>query len=521
MQNEKHAIRPVALIILDGWGHREESQHNAIFHAKIPHYDAMWKHYPHTTLLASEGGVGLPEGQIGNSEVGHMTIGAGTIIDTSLVRINKSAQEGKFLKNVVFQKIFAHVKNNDSTLHVLGLVSPGGIHSHSDHLNAFLEAAKESGVTKVAIHAFTDGRDTPPRSASKYLRELENELSRLGIGRIATVSGRFYAMDRDNNWERLKQFEDAAFHASAILKSSDRPSEVIEQQYKQGALDEHLKPIVFLDERGKTETIGGNDAVFLFNFRADRVRAFTKKALEYAEGKNMLIATMTEYHPKFAVEVAFPPFSIETTLSSEISKAGFSQVHIAETEKFPHATYFLNGGRNEPHVGEEHIMLQSRQDIPTHDMAPKMRAEGIADEAIKSVEKGTDFLFINFANVDMVGHTGNVPAIIEAAEEIDAQLERVFRAVTDAGGSCVISADHGNAEINVDSETGEVHTAHTLSPVPFIITKENLALRDTGTLADIAPTVLELMALPKPSSMTGVSLISGETPYVGHPTSKV
>jgi len=509
MQTNQNAIRPVALIILDGWGHRADAEHNAINNAKTPHFDAMWKNYPHTTILASEEGVGLPKGQIGNSEVGHMTIGAGAVIDTSLVRINKAAQEGKFLKNAVFQKLFAHVKTNGSTLHVLGLVSPGGVHSHSDHLKAFLEAAKESGVKKVAIHAFTDGRDTPPRSASKYLRELENELSRLGIGRISTISGRFYAMDRDSNWDRLKQFEDAAFRATAILKSSDRPSKVIELQYRQGALDEHLKPVVFLDEHGKTETISDNDGVFIFNFRADRVRALTQIALQYAENKNILISTMMEYSPKFRVEVAFPPFTIETTLAGEISKAGLSQAHITETEKFPHATYFLNGGRNEPHEGEEHIMLQSRQDVPTHDLAPKMRAEGIADEAVKRAEKGTDFIFINFANADMVGHTGNVPAILEAVEEVDTQLDRVVKAVKKAGGVCVISSDHGNAEINVDSETGELHSAHTLSPVPFIVIKENLVLRDRGTLADIAPTVLQLMGLPKPACMTGETLING------------
>lgn len=501
------SIRPVVLIILDGWGHREAAEHNAIVNARTPHYDEMWRRYPHATLLASEESAGLPKGQIGNSEVGHMTIGAGTVIDTSLVRINKAAQEGRFLENAVFQKLFAHVKKNNSTLHVLGLVSPGGIHSHTDHLKAFLEAAKEAGVKNVAIHAFTDGRDTPPRSAATYLRELENKLSRLGLGRIATVTGRFYAMDRDKNWDRLKQFEDAAFRTAAVLKSSDRPSEAVERQYKQGAIDEHLKPIVFLDEHGSVQPISDNDAVFVFNFRTDRARMLVERALEYAAGKNILIGTMTEYSPKFAVEVAFPPFSIETTLAGEISKAGLSQAHIAETEKFPHATYFLNGGRQGPHEGEEHIMLQSRQDVPTHDLAPKMRAEGIADAALACVEKGTDFIFINFANADMVGHTGNVPAIVEAVEEVDTQLERVVRAVREAGGACVISADHGNAEINIDTLTGEVHTAHTLSPVPCIVTREHLALRPAGTLADLAPTVLQLMGLGKPASMTGETLV--------------
>ena len=493
------------LIILDGWGHREEIENNAVAKARTPNYDRLWKESPHALLEASEESAGLPKGQIGNSEVGHMTIGAGTTIDTSLVRINKSIRTQEFSKNPVFEKLFSHVLLKASTLHVMGLVSSGGIHSHAEHLYAFLKAAKERGIERVVIHAFTDGRDTAPRIADKCLKELEVLLAELGIGHIGTVSGRFYSMDRDNNWHRLERFE-AALRGEA-KEHSRKPSEVLKELYASGGLDEHFEPMVFLDTDGKKYTVGDDDAIFIFNYRADRVRMLTEKLLKHAEGKNIFIATMTEYKSEFDVAVAFPPQSLETTLAAEISRAGLKQAHIAETEKFPHATYFLNGGRNEPHPGEEHIMLESRKDVPTHDLAPKMRAEGIADAAVKCVERGDDFLFVNFANADMVGHTGNVPAIIEAVEEIDTQLEKIIEAIEAHGGVCIISSDHGNVEINVDEKTGEKHTAHTLSPVPCIVTGITAHLREKGTLADLAPTVLQLLDLPKPKAMTGESLL--------------
>lgn len=502
-------MRSVALIILDGWGYLEGGKHNAIKEANTPNFDKMWGDFPHTALMASEEGVGLPPGQIGNSEVGHMTIGAGTIIPTSLVRIGDAAKNGEFEKNPVLKEVFSHVKKNASTLHCLGLVSPGGIHSHSDHLYAFLDAAKSARIKKIAIHAFTDGRDVPPRSASVDLAELEKRLSALGIGRIATISGRFYAMDRDNNWKRTEKFMDAALRGEADVRSDKKPSAVIRELYEKGEIDEHLKPMVFPDMNGNALTIKKGDGVFLFNFRTDRVRQLTRKLIAYCKGKSILIATMTEYDEKFKLPAAFPPLSVKTTLAGEISHAGLSQVHIAETEKFPHATYFLNGGRQKPHKGEKHVLLQSRQDVPTHDMAPKMRAEGIADAALQSVKEGRDFIFINFANADMVGHTGNVPAIIEAVEEADKQLGRVVDGVLEAGGACVISSDHGNAEVNIDMVSGEKHTAHTLSPVPCIITKKGFKLRKHGSLADLAPTVLSLMGLKKPLAMTGKSLIAG------------
>ena len=499
--------KPVVLIILDGWGHREDIKNNAIAQARIPNYDALWSEYPHALLEASEESAGLPKGQIGNSEVGHMTIGAGTTIDTSLVRINKAIAKKEFSSNAAFKKLFSHVLKNNSTLHVMGLVSSGGIHSHANHLYALLGAAKAASVARIVIHAFTDGRDTPPRIAHQCLKELEEVLERLGVGHIATVSGRFFAMDRDNNWHRVAKFEDAALKGISPAHDA-KPSHIVGKLYEHGGLDEHFEPMIFLDASGKKHLVAENDGIFIFNYRADRVRMLTERLLGFAEGKNIFIATMTEYKPEYDVVVAFPPQSVETTLAAEISRAGLCQAHIAETEKFPHATYFLNGGKNEPYPGEEHIMLESRKDVPTHDLAPKMRAEGIADAAVDCVKRGVDFIFINFANADMVGHTGNVPAIIEAVEEIDAQLKKVADAVSGVGGICVISSDHGNVEINIDSETGEKHTAHTLNPVPCIITERGANMRVRGTLADIAPTVLELLGLPKPRVMTGRSLLT-------------
>ncbi|MCX6703652.1 MAG: 2,3-bisphosphoglycerate-independent phosphoglycerate mutase [Candidatus Zambryskibacteria bacterium] len=496
----------VALIVLDGWGHREDTKNNAVASAKTPNFNKYWDMYPHSLLEASGLAVGLPEGQMGNSEIGHTTIGAGKVLDTDLVRIAKSIANGEFEQNPTFLKLFSHVKENNSVLHIKGIVGTGGVHGHQDHLIAFIRAAKKHGVEKIAIHAFTDGRDSAPKSASAFLKEIEEVLEEVGIGHIATMSGRFYAMDRDNNWDRIEKATNAMFKAegkSSLLK----PSEMALQLYTEGHIDEHFEPVVFLDAKGQTAPLRENDAIFFFNFRADRTRQISKKILEEIEGKNILFATLTEYHKDFKCEIAFPVVSLETVLAKEIADAGLSQAHIAETEKFPHATFFLNGGKNEPHTGERHIMLDSRKDVLTHDLAPKMRAEGIADAAIKEVEAGTNFIFINFANPDMVGHTANVPAIIEAVEEVDTQFTRVVEAMQKAGGVVFFTADHGNAEVNVDPETGEKHTSHTINPVPAVLTDANLGLRG-GTLADIAPTVLTLFGLHIPESMTGKSLVS-------------
>ncbi len=506
--------KQAVLIVLDGWGYREDAMHNAVAAARKPFFDSLWKKYPHTLIEASGEAVGLPEGQMGNSEIGHTTIGAGKAMDTDLVRIKKAIKAGAtgdFFANPAFLALFEHVKKYDSTLHIKGLVGQGGVHAHSDHLHAFLEACKMHGVSKVALHLFTDGRDTAPQSAAEFIRELEKVMKATGVGRIATATGRFYAMDRDNNWDRVARAEDAIFEAkSAHTHKNVVVSDVIEDLYKNGIKDEHLEPIVFLDENGKGYKVEKNDGIFFFNFRSDRARQFSKKIAERAEKDNLCFVTLAEYEKTLKALVAFTPAAIETTLAAEISKAGLTQAHIAETEKFPHATYFLNGGREKPHDGEKHIMLESRKDVPTHDLAPKMRAEGIADAAVKEIEAGTDFLFINFANPDMVGHTANVPAIVEAIEEVDLQLSRVVKALEAKGGVAFITADHGNAEVNVDLVTGEKHTAHTINPVPVIWTDTAAKLKPTGTLADIAPTLLAHFGLPKPKTMTGESLLSSQ-----------
>lgn len=498
--------KTVALIILDGWGYREEILNNAIKAAKTPVFDSLWSQYPHALLEASGLAVGLPEGQMGNSEIGHTTIGAGTVIPTDLVRIGEAIKNNTLAQNKVLVELFDFVKKNNSTLHIQGLLGDGGVHSHSEHLFAILRAAKQAGLTKVAIHVFTDGRDTPPQSAAKYLKELEALIAEVGVGRIASVSGRLYAMDRDNNWDRLAKVEEALFECKGMICTLKSPAVFLEELYGQGAVDEKLEPIIFTDETGEGIKIQSNDAVFFFNFRADRARMLSQKILAKACEHNIKFATMTEYDASFTCPVAFPSPVIVTTLAKEISQAGLTQAHIAETEKFPHATYFLNGGVEEPYPGEVHILAPSRKDVLTHDLAPEMRAKEIADHAITEINKGTDFIFINFANPDMVGHTANVPAIITAVETVDRELGRVLTALKQKEGVALITADHGNAEVNVDPETGERHTAHTINPVPAIVTKEVVVLNN-GTLTDIAPTVLALLNLPKPRAMTGVNLI--------------
>lgn len=502
--------KPVVLIVLDGWGHREDLRDNAIGQAETPFFDSLLVEYPHTLLNASEEYVGLPAGQMGNSEIGHMTIGSGTIIDTDLVKIAKAIRNDEFVTNPAFVKLFEHVKKHHSVLHVMGLLSSGGVHSHEDHLHAFLAAAKRAGIERLAVHAFTDGRDTSPQSSVENLKRLEATLEELGIGHIASVSGRFYAMDRDKNHDRQAKaeaviFDDIEHDSSPILDK--KPSDVVAQMHADGGLDEHIVPMAFAASDGSMNRIGRHDGIFFFNFRADRARQLAASIAARKAREDFYFVTMTEYDDSDAADVAYPKSKIETTLAAEISKAGLTQAHIAESEKYAHATFFLNGGRNEPHENESHILIESRKDVATHDLAPKMRAEGIVDAAIAEIEKGTDFIFINFANADMVGHTANVPAIVEAVQEVDAQLQRVVTAAAGAEGAVFITADHGNAELNRDPESGERHTAHTVNVVPAILTMHGIQLRHGGTLADIAPTILELLEVPKPSPMTGASLI--------------
>ncbi len=518
--------RPVALIILDGWGYRERSAHNAIAEAHTPFFDSLVMHYPHTLLSASAEDVGLPAGQMGNSEIGHMTMGAGRVIDVDLVKIDKAAARGELLTNPALAGLFAHVIRHDSTLHAVGLVGTGGVHSHQRHLHEFLKAAKAAGVTKVAIHAITDGRDLPPQSAASHLRELEALSRELGIGFIASMHGRFYAMDRDKNWDRVAKAEAAMFEGDAPRRETRAPSEVLDELYKEDAVDEHMPPVVFLDEDGKTWPVAPHDGVFFFNFRPDRARQLSERILARAKGADgsapmdLMLVTLTEYDKALTdagARVAFPQSRGGPTLAAGIARAGPSPAQIAETEKYAHVTYFFNGGEEKTHEGEQFFLIESRKDVPTHDLAPEMRAKEIADTALARIAAGDDFLVLNFANADMVGHTANRPAIVTAVETIDRELARVVEKVLEKGGAVIVTADHGNAETNVDETTGERHTSHTTNLVPFILASRGASIPLSvppddgkgahGTLADLAPTVLALLGLPRPDAMTGRSLV--------------
>ncbi len=502
MKNKKQVL----LIVLDGWGVRESLKYNAIKTAKTPFFDYLWDYFPHATLKTSGKAVGLPAGKMGNSEVGHMTLGTGRVINSDIEKINSAIKSGEIITNAPLLQLFEHVTKHKSTLHIKGLVSPGGVHSHIEHLYAMLKTAKDFGIKNVVIHAFTDGRDTPPQSAHKYLKELEDLISKIGIGFIATVSGRFYAMDRDNNWDRLKKTEDAIFHGKGKKITNKKPSEFIKELHKQGFSDEYFEPLIFLDEKGNSNNIKENDGVLFFNFRADRARMLSKKMAEKAKTNNICFLTMTNHDEHIDCLVSFPIEYINTSLASIISSSGLSQTHIAETEKYAHVTYFFNGRNKKPHKNEKHILIESRKDINTHDEAPKMRAKEIADAAVKEIKKDTNFIVLNFANADMVGHTANFPATIKAVEELDIQLKRIFEAALKNNSTILITSDHGNAELTFDEKNNSKHTAHTTNPVPIILTLKNKKLHN-GSLKDVAPTILELFDIKKPKEITGKSLL--------------
>lgn len=493
---------PAALIVLDGWGIAEDTTNNAIAAADTPTFDRLWHDYPHARFDASGTSVGLPEGQMGNSEIGHMSIGAGAPIDTDLVRINKAIKKGTFAATPALTTLFEHVKAHHGTLHVMGLLSPGGIHSHQEHLFSLLQTAEAFGVQHIRVHAFLDGRDAPPTSGACYLQQLEQVLMKCHDGKIASVCGRYFAMDRDTNWDRIDKAFQTLYSGESEHVISGTPSEALRALYATGMTDEHVEPMVISDTHGPTNAITETDALFFFNFRADRARQLAARASAAMQTLHAPFATMTEYDPAIHALVAFPPFRPTTTLAGTVSKAGLTQVHVAETEKYAHATYFLNGGREEPHEGEEHVLIESRKDVRTHDEAPEMRAREIADAAVSHIERGADFVFVNLANADMVGHTANVPALITALAAADTALGRIVAAIEARGGVAFVTADHGNAEQNHDPTTEGPHTAHTTNPVPAILTNTDYILRD-GALPDIAPTLLSVMGIPVPQEMTG------------------
>jgi 2,3-bisphosphoglycerate-independent phosphoglycerate mutase len=499
----------VALVILDGWGLAEPGPGNAISIAETPVFDRLWAGYPHTRLSAQGRDVGLPDGQMGNSEVGHLNLGAGAIVKQDLARIDDAIADGRFFENEGVGGAGPGGRRPPrARLHLLGLVSDGGVHSGWEHIEATIELASQEGVPDVVFHAFTDGRDTLPHGGGGYLRELERWLRQ--AGRVATVSGRYYAMDRDTRWERTKLAYDAIVHGRGLQASS--AEEAIESSYEREETDEFVKPTVIGDYDG---VVAGDVAIFI-NFRPDRARQLTRALAEpgfeefsRAGGPTLDLTTMTEFRKGWPYPIAFPEARPQTTLAEVIAEQGGRQLHVAETEKYAHVTYFFNGGREEEWEGEERALVDSPRDVPTYDRKPEMSARAAADAfAARWSEDGYRFGIVNFANADMVGHTGVIPAAVEAVKTVDACLGDVVATVEAGGGACVVTADHGNCDHMLEPD-GSPNTAHSLNPVPLIVTAEGLELRDGGILADVAPTILELLGIPQPDAMTGRSLIQG------------
>jgi len=512
--------KPIVLTILDGWGYSPETKGNAIYLARKPNYDKLTKQFPNTLIHTSGPFVGLPEGQMGNSEVGHLNIGAGRIIHMDITRIDQLISSGEFFRQPLLLEAMA--RGRERQLHLLGLVSDGGVHSHIAHLLALLRMARENKVSRVFVHCFTDGRDTPPTSGVDYLRQLEQKMREYGVGQIATVIGRYYAMDRDNRWERIEKAYRATVHGEAETKSPD-PIAAIRASYERGVTDEFVLPIVITDSPapGKTPSPRGlirdDDAVVFFNFRADRARQTTRALIEPnfdkfadpARPKNLCYVAMTQYEKTWPwLRYVLAPEIIEHILAQVFAGMNFKNLRVAETEKYAHVTYFFNGGVEKPFPGEERILVPSPK-VATYDLKPEMSAAGIADAVVHAIEKGDfDAIIMNFANADMVGHTGKLEAAIKAVEAVDGCLGRIDQALRARRGAWMITADHGNAETMIDPVTGGPHTYHTTNPVPLILASEDGAvrLREGGALQDIAPTLLGLLGVPKPAEMTGRDL---------------
>ena len=501
-------VPSVCLVVLDGWALADPGPGNAVEQADTPVFDELWAEHPHSTLTAWGPAVGLPEGQMGNSEVGHLNLGAGAVVKQDITRIDDAVEDGSFAENEALRAAAAAARDGGGRLHLLGLVSAGGVHASMDHLRAIVELAAREQVPDVVLHAFTDGRDTSPDSGAGYIAEVEGWE---GV-RVATVTGRYFAMDRDRRWDRIERAWDAIVHGRASVPEADSGEQAVRAAYERGETDEFIQPTL-VGEEGR---IRDGDAVVFFNFRPDRARELTRALGEHdfaefdlGERPRVALTTLTSYQEDWDYPVAFPPARPEATLASVLAERGIEQLHVAETEKYAHVTYFFNGGEEDLYEGEERRLVDSPRDVATYDEKPEMSAEAAAAAFVESWREGSfGFGVINFANADMVGHTGDIPAAVRAVETVDRCLGQVVEAVHASGGACVVTADHGNADEMLDAD-GHPSTAHSMNPVPIVVTAEVAGLRDGGVLADVAPTVLDLLGQPQPDAMTGQSLLQG------------
>ena len=508
--------KPAVLMILDGFGLNENGEHNAVAEAKKPNIDKLMAEYPWVKGNASGMAVGLPEGQMGNSEVGHLNMGAGRIVYQELTRITKEIQDGTFFENPALMSAVENCKANDSALHMFGLLSDGGVHSHNTHLYGLLELAKRNNLSKVYVHAFLDGRDTPPASGKDFVADLEAEMAKIGVGEVASVCGRYYAMDRDNNYDRVQLAYNALTKGEGLQAASAVAA--VAESYDREETDEFVKPTVVMKNGAPVATIKDGDSVIFYNFRPDRAREITRsfcdddfKGFDRGERLNIKYVCFSDYDPTIPnKEVAFHKIAVTNTFGEWLAAKGMKQARIAETEKYAHVTFFFNGGVEEPNEGEDRILVNSPKDVATYDLKPQMSAYEVCDQLVNAIKSGKyDVIIINFANPDMVGHTGVEEATIKAIEAVDECVGKAVEALKEVDGVMFICADHGNAEQLVDYETGAPFTAHTTNPVPFILVNADPSykLREGGCLADIVPTIIELMGMEQPVEMTGKSLL--------------
>ncbi len=509
--------RPVVLIILDGWGLSEQHDHNAIAAARTPNWDRLWSGYPHAALDASGADVGLPADQMGNSEVGHLNLGAGRVVYQEFTRVSRAIRTGSFFTNATLTDAVDLAVANDRAVHILGLLSPGGVHSHEDHIRAFAELAAGRGADRLYLHAFLDGRDTPPKSAAESIRRMEDKFAEVGRGRFASVIGRYYAMDRDHRWPRIQAAYELIAGGRADHQAPDALT-ALEAAYARGETDEFVQgtAITGADGDGAPVTLEDGDVVVFINYRSDRARQITRAFIEpdfdgFPRPRHIQLGrfvSLTEYNADFDIPVAFPPERLRNVLGEYASNIGLRQLRIAETEKYAHVTFFFNGGRETQYEGEDRVLVPS-PNVRTYDEVPEMSAPEVTDRLVAAIESGTyDLCICNFANPDMVGHTGNFEATVRAIEALDGCLGRVEAAVRVAGGELVITADHGNAEMMVNTAIDQPHTAHTLNPVPFVHVGHPTVSVERGALRDIAPTLLYLLGIPQPPEMDGRPLLT-------------